>query len=180
MQGTRYDACGIALCRRKWRTTAAEENVGRTDKPESIIITDENGVSKEVELKDGVNEYDVTVNDISSVNISVKGISESDNVYVNNQRITDGVANISVNEDNRKVRVIVQNGDKEPVIYILNIKSDTAIKIANIFNEVTDKFNNGEVPIVDSIGGEWRVIGLSRASQISDTFKEGYFKRKKF
>lgn len=158
------------------RTTAAEENVGRTDKPESIIITDENGVSKEVELKDGVNEYDVTVNDISSVNISVKGISESDNVYVNNQRITDGAANISVNEDNRKVRVIVQNGDKEPVIYILNIKSDTAIKIANIFNEVTDKFNNGEVPIVDSIGGEWRVIGLSRASQISDTFKEGYFK----
>ncbi|MDY6329180.1 MAG: prenyltransferase/squalene oxidase repeat-containing protein, partial [Lachnospiraceae bacterium] len=158
------------------RTTAAEENVGRTDKPESIVITDENGVSKEVELKDGVNEYDVTVNDISSVNISVKGVSESDNVYVNNQRITDGVANISVNEDNRKVRVIVQNGDKEPVIYILNIKSDTAIKTENIFNEVTDKFNNGEVPIVNSIGGEWKVIGLSRASQISDTFKEGYFK----
>lgn len=158
------------------RTTAAEENVGRTDKPEAIVITDENGVSKEVELKDGVNEYDVTVNDISSVNISVKGVSESDNVYVNNQRITDGTANISVNEDNRKVRVIVQNGDKEPVIYILNIKSDTAIKTENIFNEVTDKFNNGEVPIVDSIGGEWKVIGLSRASQISDTFKEGYFK----
>lgn len=158
------------------RTTAAEEKVGRTDKPESIVITDENGVSKEVELKDGVNEYDVTVNDISSVNISVKGVSESDNVYVNNQRITDGVANISVNEDNRKVRVIVQNGDKEPVIYILNIKSDTAIKTENIFNEVTDKLNNGEAPIVDSIGGEWRVIGLSRASQISDTFKEGYFK----
>ena len=158
------------------RTTAAEENVGRTDKPESIVITDENGVSKEVELKDGVNEYDVTVNDISSVNISIKGVSESDNVYVNNQRITDGVANISVNEDNRKVRVIVQNGDKEPVIYILNIKSDTAIKTENIFNEVTDKFNNGEVPIVNSIGGEWKVIGLSRASQISDTFKEGYFK----
>ncbi len=158
------------------RTTAAEENVGRTDKPEAIIVTDENGVSKEVELKDGVNEYDVTVNDISSVNISVKGVSESDNVYVNNQRITDGAANISVNEDNRKVRVIVQNGDKEPVIYILNIKSDTAIKTENIFNEVTDKFNNGEVPIVNSIGGEWRVIGLSRASQISDAFKEGYFK----
>lgn len=158
------------------RTTAAEENVGRTDKPEAIIVTDENGVSKEVELKDGVNEYDVTVNDISSVNISVKGVSESDNVYVNNQRITDGTANISVNEDNRKVRVIVQNGDKEPVIYILNIKSDTAIKTENIFNEVTNKFNNGEVPIVDSIGGEWKVIGLSRASQISDTFKEGYFK----
>lgn len=158
------------------RTTAAEENVGRTDKPEAIVITDENGVSKEVELKDGVNEYDVTVNDISSVNISVKGVSESDNVYVNNQRITDGTANISVNEDNRKVRVIVQNGDKEPVIYILNIKSDTAIKTENIFNEVTDKFNNGEVPIVDSIGGEWKVIGLSRASQISDTFKDGYFK----
>ena len=158
------------------RTTAAEENVGRTDKPEAIVITDENGISKEVELKDGVNEYDVTVNDISSVNISVKGVSESDNVYVNNQRISDGAANISVNEDNRKVRVIVQNGDKEPVIYILNIKSDTAIKTENIFNEVTDKFNNGEVPIVDSIGGEWKVIGLSRASQISDTFKEGYFK----
>ena len=68
--------------------------------------------------------------------------------------------------------MIYHHGDKEPVIYILNIKSDTAIKTENIFNEVTDKLNNGEAPIVDSIGGEWRVIGLSRASQISDTFKE--------
>ncbi len=158
------------------RTTATEENVGKTDKPDSIVITEENGVSKEIELQDGVNEYDVTVSDISEARVSVKGVSADDNVYVNNQRITEKDATVFINEDNKKVRVIVQNGEKEPLIYILNIKSDTAIKTENIFNEVTDKFNNGDVPIVNSIGGEWKVIGLSRASQISDTFKEGYFK----
>lgn len=158
------------------RTTAADEKVGKTDKPEAIVITDENGVTKEVELKEGVNEYDVSVNDISNVDISVKGISQDTNVYVNNQRITEDSVKIAVNEDEKKVRIIVQKDEKEPLIYIVNIKSDTAQKTENIFKEVTDKLNDGDIPVVDSIGGEWIVIGLSRADKITDTFKEGYFK----
>ncbi len=159
------------------RTAAAEESVGKTQAPKSILITDENGVSKEVKLEEDKTEYDVKLNDVSNVSISLKDVTEEDNIYINNKRIADGEsANISVNEDGRKVRVIVQNGEKEPVIYILNLVSESIEKTNNIFNEVTDRFVNDGIPVVGSIGGEWKVIGLARASKADERFAEEYFK----
>lgn len=49
-------------------------------------------------------------------------------------------------------------------------------EVKDIFNETTDAILKGETPIVGSIGGEWRVIGLARAGKISKEFKEGYYK----
>lgn len=157
------------------RTAEQEENVGVTEAP-AIAITDESGNVTTVDISEDTQVYDVKLNDSRMVTISVEG-SESDNIYVNNQRIASGEgAEIQVNDNGKKVRIIVQNGEKEPVLYILNLESEYAEKLQNIYKETTEYLSNCEIPTVSSIGGEWIVIGLARAGQISDTFKEGYFK----
>lgn len=159
------------------RTTKQEENVGVTKTPAEIAITDENGVLTTVELNEAVQSYEVKLNDVKKVNISVKGADENDNIYVNNKRITSAEsAEITIGDAGKTVRLIVQNGDKEPVIYMLNLSSESVVKTQRIFEETTDALLEGDVPIVNSIGGEWKVIGLARADKISDEFKQGYFK----
>lgn len=159
------------------KTTAAEENVGTTAAPDSIIITNEKNEETVVELEEGVQSYDVSLDDSKNVKIAVNGADENDNIYVNHTRIAANESvDVTVGDNGKKVRVIVQNGEKEPVIYILNMVSESIEKTQNIFNETTEYLLAGQIPIVDSIGGEWKVIGLSRADKISEEFKQGYFK----
>jgi hypothetical protein len=159
------------------RTTATEESVGTTTSPNSIIVTNENNENIEVKLEQGIIIYDVNLDDSKNVKISVSGADESDNIYINNTRISSSEsADIYVGDEGKKVRVIVQNGEKEPVIYILNLVSDSIEKAQNIFEETTDYLLGSDAPVVNSIGGEWKVIGLTRADKISDEFKQSYFK----
>lgn len=159
------------------RTSAKENEVGETKAPESIVIVNENNKETIVNIKEGIQSYDVKLDDSRKVSISVNGAGEDDNIYVNNKRIaSDESVDIQVGEQGKKVRIIVQNGEKEPVIYILNMVSDSIEKTEKIFNETTDYLLNGEIPTVSSIGGEWKVISLARAGRISDKFKQGYFK----
>lgn len=159
------------------RTTATENPAGVTTAPSSFVITNENGRETVVDIEEGKQLYDVKLDDSKNVRISVNGTSEDDNIYINNTRIASGEnVDITVGEQGKKVRIIIQNGEKEPVIYILDMISESIGKIQNIYDETTDYLLSGEIPIVDSIGGEWRVISLARAGMISDEFKQGYFK----
>lgn len=159
------------------RTIKQEENVGVTNTPEQVVITDENGIRTTVELDNTKQFYDVKVNDGKKVSIAVSGAEQEDNIYVNNKRVLpEENAEITIGDNGKTVRIIVQNGDKEPVIYILNLISESSIKTQKIFEETTDALLGGQTPIVNSIGGEWIVIGLARAGKISDAFKQGYFK----
>lgn len=159
------------------RTSATENEVGVTKAPKSVVITNENNKETIVNIEAGIQSYDVKIDDSRKVSISLNGAGEDDNIYVNNKRIAyDESVEISAGEQGRKVRIIIQNGEKEPVIFILNIVSDSISKVQNIFNETTDYLLNGETPIVNSTGGEWKVISLARADRISDDFKQGYFK----
>lgn len=158
------------------RTSATENAVGVTTAPTSVVITNENGKETVVDIESGVQLYDVKLDDSKKVSISVNGANEDDNIYINNTRIASGESvDITVGEQSKKVRVIVQNGEKEPVIYILNMTSESIGKIQSIFDETTDYLLSGETPVVNSIGGEWKVISLARAGRVSDKFKQGYF-----
>ena len=111
------------------RTTAQGEEVGVTTAPAGVTITD--GISaRTVEFTDGQQVYEVDLGDMKYVSVSVNGAAEDDNIYVNNQRIASSGAaeGIRVTAENspRLVRILVQNGEKAPVLYLLKLTSSAS------------------------------------------------------
>ena len=99
--------------------------VGKTAAPTGVTFA--NG-SKEttVPFEDGKQVYEIDVPGMDAATILVNGTSEDDNIYINNQRVASGTASAEfrLSTDTQKpVRIIVQNGEKEPVIYLLKLKS---------------------------------------------------------
>ena len=107
------------------KTTAQENAVGITSAPAGITISD-GAESKVVNLKEGQQVYSVDIGDMKYVSVSVNGAAETDNIYINNTRISfDGSANgfkITKEAGEKKIRVVVQNEEKEPLVYLLKIK----------------------------------------------------------
>lgn len=108
------------------RTTAQQENVGKTATPEAVVIS--NGSENcEVALKADQQVYNVDLAELRSVeslSVRVKGASAEDNVYVNNQRIAADASaeGLSLDEQGQRlVRLIVQNGEQEPVVVLLKL-----------------------------------------------------------
>ncbi|MDD6213762.1 MAG: S-layer homology domain-containing protein [Firmicutes bacterium] len=106
------------------KTTAQSEAVGKTAAPLGVTITD-GADSKVINFNEGQQIYSIDIGDMKYVSISVNGADEMDNIYINNNRITyDDLADgfkITKESGTKLVRVIVQNGDKEPLIYLLKI-----------------------------------------------------------
>lgn len=109
------------------RTTAQDTEVGKTAAPTGVTISD-GADSKTVNFAEGQNVYSVNLDNMKYVSVKVNGTAEDDNIYVNNQRIASSIAaeGFKVTKENgeTKVRVIVQNGDKEPRIYLLRLTSN--------------------------------------------------------
>lgn len=113
----------------KVNASVMKNSVGVTKEPASIMI---NGVEyKDADfttLNNGQQKYlAVDLNDISvvSLDVNVKGAAD-DNIWINNQR-SEGQAERTMildsnteNLGNRMVRIIVQNGNKEPLIYVFD------------------------------------------------------------
>lgn len=109
------------------RTVPQEMPVGKTTSPASVTLTD--GIStKTVELKPNQQSYDVDLGNMKYVSVSINGANEEDNLYINNQRVTgEQAAKVIVTKDHVKlVRILVQNGDKEPAIFLLKLQSSAA------------------------------------------------------
>ena len=108
------------------RASANENEVGVTSLPETITISDGAG-TKTISLKQGKQVYEADLGDMKYVSISVNGASEDANIYVNNVRIgaNDSADGIKVTKEIGKklVRVIVQEGEKEPQIILLKLTS---------------------------------------------------------
>ena len=105
------------------RTAAQAQAVGTTAAPESITLA-EGGDSRTVVLKEGQQIYTIGAGDRKKVTLTVNGTAEDDNIYINNQRVKSGEASseFTVPQTGEKlVRVIVQNGEKNPQIYLLKI-----------------------------------------------------------
>lgn len=68
---------------------------------------------------------------MTSAAVRLEGTDEADNIYINNQRTVSGTASREYSfstETQELIRIIVQNGEKEPVIYLLKVKEDTAVE----------------------------------------------------
>lgn len=122
------------------RTTAGESSVGTTAAPSGVTITG-NGQTQTVDFTDGQQVYEVNVGDMSELSIAVNGAGEDDNIYINNQRIAaDGSADgffVSRSTGEKPVRVIVQNGDAAPVIYLLKITSTSSATESSLITGIT-------------------------------------------
>lgn len=143
------------------RTAAQAQAVGTTAAPESITLA-EGDDSRTVALKEGQQIYTIGAGDRKKVTLTVNGTAEDDNIYINNQRVKSGEASseFTVPQTGEKlVRVIVQNGEKNPQIYLLKILAG-----------MTDDEKIQEVKdLIDSIGD----VTLDKESAIK-TAREAY------
>ncbi len=106
------------------RATPADAAVGKTDAPSGVTITCGNA-SKSVCFQEGQQIYSVDVGDMKYLSLHVDGAAAEDNIYVNNRKITSDASatGIQVTKESGEVlvRIIVQNGEKEPAIYLLKL-----------------------------------------------------------
>ena len=142
------------------RATAQGNAVGVTAAPSGVTFTsgettytfnfDEGKQTYEVEIPFAMEEAAILVN----------GTAEGDNIYINNQRVSSGTASsaFKLSKDSQKlVRIIVQNGEKEPVIYLLKLTyNDAAAEPVDVTVTVSNKGTlalvNGTVTVTDSNG----------------------------
>ena len=107
-----------------YRATAQDSAVGVTAAPTDITFTC-GDVTKTLTLEEGKQIYEVSLPGMETATVTVNAAGD-DNIYINNQRVASGTASdaFTISGDStRLVRVIVQNGEKEPVIYLLKLTS---------------------------------------------------------
>lgn len=105
------------------RAEASENAVGKTSAPTGVTVS---GGDKHVDIPFVPSQtvYSANLGDMEYVSIQVNGAAADDNIYVNNQRITADEAAVGIKVSSEKlVRVIVQNGEKEPFICLLKLTS---------------------------------------------------------
>lgn len=107
------------------RTTPQESEVGSTEAPEGVVITD-GAKSRVISFEEGKTVYDINLDDMKYITLAVSAASDEDNIYVNNQRLANGAYSKGfkvTKEEKTLVRIIVQNGEREPSIYMLRLSS---------------------------------------------------------
>ncbi|MCL1855335.1 MAG: S-layer homology domain-containing protein [Clostridia bacterium] len=130
--------------------------VGVTEAPGGITV---NG--KNIELTEGQFVYAAPFGD-SAVNVSVEGVGASA-VYINNARGAERTYETAPKSG--VIRVIVQEGEKEPLIYY--IKNEASLKEPIAYTEALENslgwiLNNITEPTVATVGGEWSILALAR------------------
>lgn len=154
--------------------TPQTENVGTTASPQKITV---NG--KAVALEKGKTEYDARVDkDTVTVNVAAP---EGTNVYINNAyghtRIYEQAPREGI------VRVVVQEGEKAPLIYYISLKEgsgqETTLPTAEEIKSTIDRVSAYELktvinPTVGTTGGEWAVLALARYGTATERFKQTY------
>ncbi|WP_455543444.1 InlB B-repeat-containing protein, partial [Intestinibacter sp.] len=109
--------------------TFGENEVGKTTAPTSITVGD-----KTIELQEGVNTYSVDFPENFDVTVNA---SENANIYINSQR--GATRTYTAAPDKGIIRIIVQEGEKEPVIYYLtNKKVETKTTVTFDADNTTD------------------------------------------
>ncbi len=103
------------------RANAAEANVGTTAAPDGIAISD-GAQTKFVRFTEDQQVYSVDVGQMKYLSLTLEGAADDDNIYINNSR-GKTASGIKVTQQGGEtlVRVIVQNGEKAPRIYLLKL-----------------------------------------------------------
>lgn len=107
------------------RTTPEKESVGNTKAPKSITVD-----GKELVLSENKNVYYASVKDESNYSVEVTPASEDANVYINNERTLTRSYNAL--PDKGIVRIIVQDGKKNPSIYYIHVVKSNEVSVENV------------------------------------------------
>ena len=111
----------------KVNASKKKEAVGVTEQPSSIKINDiEYSTVNFSQTSNKIgNFYEIALNDdsIKSLNVSVAGKNKTDNIWINNTKFTGTATRKVLLDENgaRTLRIIVQNGEKEPSIYVFSV-----------------------------------------------------------
>lgn len=140
------------------RATAQGNAVGVTAAPSGVTFTS-GETTYTVNFEEGKQVYEVEIPyAMQETTILINGTAEGDNIYINNQRVSSGTASsaFKLSKDSQKlVRIIVQNGEKAPVIYLLKLTyNDTAAEPVDVTMTVSNKgtlaLANGTVTVKDT------------------------------
>lgn len=157
-------------------TNTAETAVGETEAPKAIIINGmeievpANGETKSIKYEP-LNTIDKDAKEILVVNVDT---NEDANVYINNLG-ADERRYVTAPEKGI-IRIIVQEGEKEPYICYLTLKehSEEDKRREDIYISTGDYLEqkaNDYPPTVASIGGDWLVLGLARSGRdVTDVY----------
>jgi hypothetical protein len=159
------------------RAAETSTEVGVSAAPESITI---NGA--EVSLEDGVFiYYNVPFGD-AGVDVEVTA-DASANVYINDARGT--TRTFATAPVSGTIRVVVQDGDKEPVIIYLNSGDAPVVQLAEPVLPTADQvkaaydaavaYENAQPSAANlGYGSEWVVLGLARGGAINADQRDAY------
>lgn len=118
-----------------------------------------------VPLEPGLYTYDIS-GEIGADAIRVEVGTDAENVFINSVRGTDADVELA-EEGPRKIRIIAQTGEREPVIYMLNFGADdgggdpdpgwTREQIEAFAGKIAERLQE----LGDGLG-EWQAFGLAR------------------
>ncbi|MBQ2942543.1 MAG: S-layer homology domain-containing protein [Clostridia bacterium] len=150
------------------KTNQKDDIVGKTETPESIVITD--GTKEiNVELAEGKNIYNVDTGDMKNISVKIPSAKDDDNIYINNKRITnkDSADGFAVTKESETlIRVIVQNGEKEPYIVLLKL-TGSAEKIEALVEGI-DVYADGKIKKAETKDGKsYKLTVGSKVSKVS-------------
>lgn len=124
-----------------------KEAVGNTDELNSIILTDGTDTIT-IPFTAGKYTYDIDVPSISNYRVKVEDNVKA-NVYLNNSRSSQKGYALSnakeVSPGSYVVRMIVQEGEKEPIIYYLTFHNQDDIKYTVDFNANGGNLDGNEI-----------------------------------
>ncbi|MBQ7623640.1 MAG: hypothetical protein IJS65_00005, partial [Clostridia bacterium] len=153
------------------RALPRAEEVGKTAEVSGFVISD--GASEiTIDAESGKRVYSVDVGDMKYVSVKLCGAAADDNVYLNNKRTEpDGaLKGLKVTKEGgeKLVRAIVQNGEKEPCVYLLKL-SGSATESSETLEAV--KINaGGAVKRAETTDGKNYALTVgSRIEEISVT-----------
>ena len=160
-------------------TNTAEEAVGVTAAPSVIavngteITVPENGGTLVVEVDPvAAADEDETLSAVLTVGVTA---AEDANIYINNLNGTE--RSYTALPDKGIIRIIVQEGEKEPYICYLTIVERPAVTVEDIYKTTGDYLEALAEEygiVVGSTGGEWMVIGLERSGRETPGAEEYY------
>ena len=143
-----------------------EEAVGVSEGLESIIVNGETILLTDERI------LNIDGQNAESLKITANAVTPNSNIYISNQRVESGEESLPIPVVN-KLRIIVQEGEKEPVIYILNFRNVPTREYSTEVESVS--IVPGDVSITPNENGQ---IEFSVASGVSSIRLSAVFANK--
>ena len=112
------------------RTTPEKESIGTTAAPEKLTVA-----GTDIKLSKDKDVYYVQVPEKDEYKVSVKAAADDTNIYINNERTDERT--FEGLPDKGIIRVIVQEGNSNPVIYYIHTSKAGDNAVADVISMIT-------------------------------------------